>query len=66
MAVEALATALPFIWALPLLVAAYKLYTQGRMVSPVVLLALALSIMAGVLIPELTVKYAVSWSIAMP
>ena len=66
MAVEALAPVLPFVWALPLLIAAYKMYTQGRTVGPTVLLALAISIMAGALIPELTVKYAVSWSIAMP
>ena len=66
MAVEALAAVLPFVWALPLLVAAYKMYTQGRTVGPTVLLALAISIMAGVLIPELAVKYAVSWSIATP
>ena len=56
----------PFIWALPLLVAAYKLYTQGRMVSPVVLLALALLILAGEVTPAGVVKYTVSWSIAMP
>ena len=66
MAVEALAQALPFVWALPLLVAAYKLYSKGHTVSPLVLLALALSILAGALVPELAVKYAVSWSIAMP
>ena len=66
MAVEALAAVLPFVWALPLLVAAYKLYNEGRIVGPIVLLALALSILAGYLTPELAVKYAVSWSIAMP
>ena len=66
MAIEALTTALPFIWALPLLVAAYKLYNEGRMVGPIVLLALAISILAGYLTPELVVKYIVNWSIAMP
>lgn len=66
MAIEALTTALPFIWALPLLVAAYKLYNEGRMVGPIVLLALAISILAGYLTPELAVKYIVNWSIAMP
>ncbi|HIP65231.1 MAG TPA: hypothetical protein EYH08_01720 [Pyrodictium sp.] len=66
MAIEALTTALPFIWALPLLVAAYKLYNEGRMVGPMVLLALAISILAGYLTPELAVKYIVNWSIAMP
>jgi len=61
MAVAALDTLLPFVWALPLLIAAYNKYTEGDIVGVAVLLALAVSILAGFIRPDLAVKYAFSY-----
>jgi len=59
-------TIIPFVWALPLLVAAYKLYNKGDMVKAVTLLALALLIVlgAGGVSTEGVVKYIVNWQIS--
>ncbi|HIP65680.1 MAG TPA: hypothetical protein EYH08_04040 [Pyrodictium sp.] len=40
-------TIVPFVWALPLLVAAYKLYGKGDIVKAVTLISLALLIIFG-------------------
>ena len=61
MAVAALDTLLPFVWALPLLIAAYNKHIEGDIVGAAVLLALAVSILAGFIRPDLTVKYAFSY-----
>ena len=65
MAVAVLDTLLPFVWALPLLAAAYKQYNKGDMVKAVTLLALALLIVLGAsnVSTEGVVKYIVDWRI---